>query len=333
MPPRQPTRRWAALAITGDRAIHSEARQQTAADRLSSRAAGAARVPGQRRPDDRLKVGQASAPAEKLGREARIGDERRRVAGPPRDLAARNRAAADRLGRPNHLADRVAAAGAEVQRRAFAARRRDARARADAPRRDPGHGCSRGSPSRPGSGNRFRRSRYGGRCPSAVCRTSGIEMGLRIVQLADLAVGIGAGGVEVAQRDRAQAIGLAVPVERPLDRELGLAVGVDRQLRGGLADRHAGRIAVSRASRGKDDPVDPGLAHRIEQREGADEIVAVIQRRIGDRLADIGVGCEMHDRRRPMLVERCGESRRSARSPSTSGPQRTASRWPRERLS
>ena len=56
----------------------------------------------------------------------------------------------------------------------------------------------------------------------------GITCELRVVVLAELAFGIGAGGVEVAQRDRREPVGPLVVRQRQLDRELGLAVGVDR---------------------------------------------------------------------------------------------------------
>ena len=91
------------------------------------------------------------------------------------------------------------------------------------------------------------------------------EVRLRLVPFADFALGIGAGSIEIAQRHPPQPVGLTIPVERTLDRQLGLAVRVDRQLGQGLADRHLGGSAVGRASRGKDDLVDPSLAHRFEQ--------------------------------------------------------------------
>src|SRR5438067_1009809 len=45
-------------------------------------------VPSQGGADDRFEVGEMRAPAEKLGCEAGIGDERRWVAGPPRSIAS-----------------------------------------------------------------------------------------------------------------------------------------------------------------------------------------------------------------------------------------------------
>ena len=54
-------------------------------------------------------------------------------------------------------------------------------------------------------------------------------MNLGVVILAELAVGIGAGGVEVAQPDRPDAVGALEVRQRLLDRQLGLPVGVDRR--------------------------------------------------------------------------------------------------------
>jgi len=53
-------------------------------------------------------------------------------------------------------------------------------------------------------------------------------MRLRFMPFTDLAFGIGARGIEVTQRHPPQPVGLAVPVERALDRELRLAVRVYR---------------------------------------------------------------------------------------------------------
>src|SRR5256885_6883970 len=51
-------------------------------------------------------------------------------------------------------------------------------------------------------------------------------------------------------RDVAQVVGLGVPVQRALDRQLGLAIGIERRLRCRLADRHLLGRAVDRAGRG-----------------------------------------------------------------------------------
>ncbi len=180
--------------------------------------------------------------------QAGIGDERRRIAGAARRLRGCG------TGRP--LTRSAAAitsrtewpcAGAEVERGAVAARRRDARARGHARRRDRRHGCSRGSRCRPGSGSRCRRCRSASPLPSAARRISGIRCVSGSWFSPISPSGSRAGGVEIAQRRGAQTIGPAVPVQRPLDRQLGLAVGVDRRLRRRLSrDRHAGRACRRR---------------------------------------------------------------------------------------
>src|SRR5712691_6463075 len=75
------------------------------------------------------------------------------------------------------------------------------------------------------------------------------KMSFWLMLFADLAVGVGAGGVEIAQRHRAQTIGLPVPVKRALDRQFGLAVRVDRKLGRGFSDRYIVGDAIGRASR------------------------------------------------------------------------------------
>jgi hypothetical protein len=82
--------------------------------------------------------------------------------------------------------------------------------------------------------------------PMAANSASGI-MGLGIVRLTDLAVGIGARRVEIAQRhvpDAARRFGI---LQHPLDHELGIAVRVDRILRRILLQRHPRRNAIGRA--------------------------------------------------------------------------------------
>ena len=75
------------------------------------------------------------------------------------------------------------------------------------------------------------------------------EVRFGFMSFADFAFAVGSGSVEIALRHRSQAIGLVIPSQRPLDRELSFAIGVDRQLRSGFLDRdHLGH-AVGRASR------------------------------------------------------------------------------------
>ncbi len=71
-------------------------------------------------------------------------------------------------------------------------------------------------------------------------------MKLRVVVLAELAVGIGAGRVEVAERHRAYAVGAVVVRQRAFDGELGFAIGVDRARRMIFGDRRLLGIAEHR---------------------------------------------------------------------------------------
>ena len=73
------------------------------------------------------------------------------------------------------------------------------------------------------------------------------EMRFRLVCLADVAVAIGAGRVEVAQRHVTEGMRLAVPVQHPLDEALGFAIRIDRHLRMIFVDGRGARRAVGRA--------------------------------------------------------------------------------------
>jgi hypothetical protein len=56
-------------------------------------------------------------------------------------------------------------------------------------------------------------------------------MRLRIVLLSDVAVGVGSGGVEIAQRDRPQAMRVTEIGQDSLHDELGKPVRINRTLR------------------------------------------------------------------------------------------------------
>ena len=97
--------------------------------------------------------------------------------------------------------------------------------------------------------------------------------------------------------------------QRPLDHELGLPIGVDRLLRVRFRDRHLDRLAVGRASR-REDEVAPLLRrHRLEHAERADDIVAVIARRIAHRFANVEKRGEVHDREDVVAAQRAPHGR------------------------
>ena len=113
---------------------------------------------------------------------------------------------------------------------------------------------------------------------------------------ADFTIRIGAGGVEIAQRHEADAVGALVMRQRALDRELGLAVAVDRLLRVGFGNRCLDRLAVGRTGRREDEVFHRFGRHRLEYAQRSDDVVAVVARRLAYRFADVEQGREMHDR-------------------------------------
>ncbi len=121
-------------------------------------------------------------------------------------------------------------------------------------------------------------------------------MNFGVVILPELTVRVGARGVEVPQRDPAHTMGALEVRERTLDRELRLAVAVDRLLRMRFCDRRLDRLAVGRAGRRKDEEGDRFGGHGLEDAEGAADVVAVVARRFADRFAHIEKGREMHHR-------------------------------------
>ena len=112
----------------------------------------------------------------------------------------------------------------------------------------------------------------------------------------------GARHVEVAQRDRAEAVRAGRVGQHPVDDQLGLAVGVHRGGRRRLGDRDDRGLPVGRAGRGEDEPLDVRLAHRVEQVQRAHDVAAVVALGLRD-----GLGDERERREVQHAVEALGE--------------------------
>lgn len=99
-------------------------------------------------------------------------------------------------------------------------------------------------------------------------------MGLHLAVLAELL--IGARDVEVAQARRRQAVGLGVGGEHVVDRQLRGTVGVRRSRGHVLRNGHLFRFAIAGSGGGEDDVLHACFAHRVQQREGCDDIVVPV---------------------------------------------------------
>jgi hypothetical protein len=102
------------------------------------------------------------------------------------------------------------------------------------------------------------------------------QMDLRGMILADVAVGIRAGGVEVAQRHGTNIVGPLEMRKRPLHCQLRVAVAVDGPLRMGFHDRRFDRLAVGGAGRREHEIPHRFRRHRLEHAQRAADIVAVV---------------------------------------------------------
>ena len=125
----------------------------------------------------------------------------------------------------------------------------------------------------------------------------GNDMDLGGMIFAQLAVRVGPGRVEIPQTDRPDAIGPLEVRERVLNRQLRLAVGVDRVVGVGLADGCLDRLAVGRTRRGKHEMTAAFGRHRLERPQRADDVIAVVAGRIRHRVRNDEPRREMHDGR------------------------------------
>ncbi len=139
--------------------------------------------------------------------------------------------------------------------------------------------------------------------PAGGVKREGDEVRLGIVVFADGTVRRGTGGVEIAEGGKTQPVGAGQRLKGVFHVQLGLSVGVDRDLRGVLGDGHLLRCAVGRAGRGEDEFFYPGAEHAAQQVQGGGDVVEIVFERVGHALADVGVGREVHDELNLLLPE------------------------------
>jgi hypothetical protein len=84
-----------------------------------------------------------------------------------------------------------------------------------------------------------------------------------------------AGDVEVAQDHAPEPVRGSVPAECPLERALGLAIGVDRAERGVLGDGRGVRDAVHRGGGREHEAAHAAGPCRLEQGDASGHVVAV----------------------------------------------------------
>ena len=138
------------------------------------------------------------------------------------------------------------------------------------------------------------------------------EVRLGMMVFADGAVIECAGGVEIAQRHVADAVGTADPLHHLFHRALRLAVRVRRVRLVILHDGDALRLAVDGSRRGKDDLVDVMAHHGLEEHLHAIDVVVEILQRLFHALADEGVRRKVDDSLNLVLIENTIEHRRVA---------------------
>src|SRR5688500_2083735 len=114
--------------------------------------------------------------------------------------------------------------------------------------------------------------------------------------LADTARRMRAGRIEIAQRYEAEiGVRARVVVQELFHDELRLAIGIGRPERVRLRNRQLARLAVHRGRGAEHHPAHAVLRHRLEQGDGATDVVVVIQQRLLHRLAHRLQAGEVHN--------------------------------------
>src|SRR5439155_22597288 len=96
----------------------------------------------------------------------------------------------------------------------------------------------------------------------------------------------GPGRIEVPEARGTKTVGLGVSFQRAFERELALAIRVRGRRRGVLLDDRLPGGSIHRGARREDQHAYIALAHRLEQREAADDVGTEVFPRVRDRLAD-----------------------------------------------
>ena len=126
-------------------------------------------------------------------------------------------------------------------------------------------------------------------------QSGGNEMSFRIVQFADRATLVGAGGIEIAQADRAQAVSASVRFKRVFEKQFRHSVRINGLAGSVFSDGNPGGNAVDGASGRKYESFHAGIERGVEKSESSFYIVVKIFARILHALADLGIGSEVHD--------------------------------------
>src|SRR3989442_908613 len=129
----------------------------------------------------------------------------------------------------------------------------------------------------------------------------------RRVVLPDLALRIGAGRVEIPQRNRVDAVRALEVRQRALHRQLGFPVAVDRRLRMRFRDRRLDRLAVCGAGRREHEGLHRFRCHRFQHAQRAGHVVPVVPRRLTHRLANVEQRRKMHDGEHIVLAKRLAD--------------------------
>ncbi|MNE24252.1 hypothetical protein D3C80_1175370 [compost metagenome] len=138
-------------------------------------------------------------------------------------------------------------------------------------------------------------------CNALALSKSGLQhqrnkMALRTVVFTDLAAGMCAGCVEVAEGHILDAQHLVEPGHHPFHCQLGFTVDICRLGAVAFFNRHLLRFAVGCRCGGENDFVYTGMLHGFKKTLRTVHVIVVVFNRVFHALADKGAGCEMDDR-------------------------------------
>ena len=213
-----------------------------------------------------------------MARARGIGNQTRRITGPPRANLHGKLTAGDFPDIGDQLPDRPATPGTKIERRTLRAIEQRPH-RFDMSIRKIGYVDVITDTGAVGGGIIVAENREALLFSGRRIKEERNDMRLGDVTLADLAIGIGTRGIKITQRNERERKRHGAFPQHALANHLRGAVRINRRVGALFGDGNDGRRAIDGATRRKHHLADAAFAHGLEQRSRSADIVLVIKRR------------------------------------------------------